>query len=82
VTDPNMIPVALSCGHVLQDVACYQMPARGSGDPELVECPEGCGFVEYVLPPAYQGKFTGENIVIIDLGYLEAGTEVEIEVEE
>ena len=76
----GFIPLALACGHVVTDQAMFQAPAAGSGEPELVECPEGCGMVEYVLPPGI-GPFNRENVMEIDLGYLEACTEVEFDVE-
>jgi hypothetical protein len=75
------VPVALACGHVLTEQALYEMPADGSGEPERVECPDGCGMVEFVLPPEYQNRPRGPYIEI-DLGHQEAGTEIEIELED
>ena len=43
------IPVALSCGHVLQEPTSFEI---GGGRPATLECPEGCGMVEFVIEPA------------------------------
>ena len=51
MSDEGWVPVALACGHVLQGAAWYEIPARHSGEAALVECPEGCGMVEYVVEP-------------------------------
>ena len=57
----------------------YEMPAQGSGDPERVECPEGCGMVEFVLPIYINVEDRGKNTVEISLGWLEAGDGVEVD---
>ena len=75
----NWHPVALGCGHLLQGPAMYEMPAQGSGDPERVECPEGCGMVEFVLPLYINVEDRGKNTVEISLGWLEAGDGVEVD---
>lgn len=75
--DDGWVPVALACGHLLRGHAMYQVPAKGSGEPELAECPDGCGMVEFVLPPDYQNRPKGPFIEI-DLGHVEAGSDVEI----
>lgn len=47
------VPVALRCGHLVDGPAWYdvdpkRIPVR------LVDCPKGCGFVEYVCEPIEQ----------------------------
>ena len=74
----DWVPVALACGHILQELAMYEEPAAGSGEPARVECPEGCGMVEYVLPPEFQNQPRGENVTVIDLGYLDRGDSVDL----
>lgn len=72
------IPVALACGHLVEGQAWYEV---GGGKPPLVECPEGCGMVEFVLPPDVQGRPEGP-FVEIDLGWLEPGDEIEFRLDE
>lgn len=76
----DWVPVALACGHVLQDQAMYEQPAVGSGEPARVECPHGCGMVEYVLPPDLQNRPEGPYVEI-DLGWLDEGDNVDIHYE-
>jgi len=73
----DWVPVALACGHLLQGQAMYEMPAEGSGEPALVECPRGCGMVEFVLPIYLQNRQRG-NVVEVSLGYLEAGDNIDV----
>ena len=72
----EFIPVALACGHLLQEAAWFE---AGGGEPTRVECPEGCGMVEFVLPPGVAG-FDPDNATVIDLGYQEAGTNISVTV--
>jgi hypothetical protein len=44
--EPEFVPVALACGHVIQGVAHFD-----TGPPSRVECQEGCGWQEYVIEP-------------------------------
>lgn len=72
------IPVALGCGHLLQGPAWFE---SGGGKPTLVECPEGCGMVEFVLPPGIAELDPDPGTAqVIDLGYLEEGDNIEITV--
>jgi hypothetical protein len=80
MSNAGWVPVALVCGHVLMGQAMYEMPAVGSGEPERVECPDGCGMVEFVLPPDFQGRARGP-FVEHDLGYVAGGTDVEIDLD-
>lgn len=42
----EFIPIALSCGHLLQGPAMFEMRP---GQETLIECPEGCGMVRFVI---------------------------------
>jgi hypothetical protein len=88
----EFVPIALACGHVVTDWAWFEAPAVGSAEPARVECPEGCGFVEFVVEP-HEGQQTclcqpGRHVcgkenttVVSDLGYRDQGDEIEVDFE-
>jgi hypothetical protein len=53
----EFIPIALACGHILRGPAIFEMYP---GEPTLIECPEGCGMVEFVIEPG--------NVALGELG--------------
>ena len=54
----NFVPLALACGHLVQDVALFE---AGGGKPTTVECPEGCGMVAFVSEP---NRFEGQKLYL------------------
>lgn len=84
--DHGFVPIALACGHVVQEMARFEY------DPDrvprtLVECPEGCGWQGYIVEPGEDGgclcespfhHVCGREVTVVDLGTLEKGDEVEI----
>lgn len=84
----NVVPLALACGHVIVDAAVFEYDP-GRVPRTMVECPEGCGFQSYVIEPSEgDGRgclcpnplehVCGREAVVVDLGELDAGDEVEI----